>query len=947
MRQDSKGRLYFITYGGLSVFDGARFTNYDLQSGLANNLVNDVIEISPDSILVATNSPMLNTLVRGKIDVFPVVDSFYPVTNTFLKSKDGHLYTAADDGLFVYNHNRFIRLPLFDAQGKDIGSNLDEIKEWDHFIFLKSWNGNQPEKLILYDRISQTVTDINYSHPILTLSINASNEVWVSFNEGIQMLEPVALSQGLIRFKDVYSPYFLSHQKNSYILFSENLDLWIYGSDQIALISPDGTTKTIRANQGYNFGGPYNLFIDREGILWIVTDGNGVIKLTGMDVIEMNEIIPGGELSATCIRQQGDTTWLFNKLDNSFYRINGDQTTTFRLKGKGHQVGNIFISGKSLHYIEQDNLYFVPDKDLATSYLNPLPLFPKGNKGFALGNAIKDKNGALILNVIEDDLNFYMLVFLQNKMVMRYPLSYSVDQFAMDSQGQIWAPTRDNHLLVLSTHPETPNEYLRLEHDYAKNIKGFEPRSFIMDTADNIWIGTRHNGVYYLKQNGDELQLISQFSTKEGMTDNFIYWMYCDLENNIWAGTQTGLDKIFLKDGQYVIDNVTKSKNIFKRIYKMVNANDNELWAMCYDGTILRVTDSQSSFPPVSPTLLLTSLSVNNVAIETMNTSFPYDQNNFIIQVAAPSFQDEKSILYSYRLTGSGNTNWSEPSNNADFNFINLAPGNYQLTIRADFPAALYPSQNLNYSFGIMPPYWRTLWFRILIGLSIIFLFSLIARYFSLRRLERQRIILESKQAMEKERTRIATDMHDDLGAGLTRIKFLSETIGIKKQLHQPVEEEIQNIRAHAHDMIDKMGEIVWALNEKNDSLSDLLAYTREYAVEYLSENGLKNVVTIPDDFPTLSVSGEFRRNVYLSVKEALHNIIKHARANEVLIDFIITTSLVIRIQDDGIGFDTTNIRPYSNGLVNMKKRMSDIGGNIAIEHNKGTIIILSAPLTS
>ena len=94
--------------------------------------------------------------------------------------------------------------------------------------------------------------------------------------------------------------------------------------------------------------------------------------------------------------------------------------------------------------------------------------------------------------------------------------------------------------------------------------------------------------------------------------------------------------------------------------------------------------------------------------------------------------------------------------------------------------------------------------------------------------------ILEKQQAIEKERTRIATDMHDDLGAGLSRIKFLSETIGIKKQQQQPIEEEISKIRDYTHEMIDKMGEIVWALNEKNDSLSDLLSYTRSYAVEYL-----------------------------------------------------------------------------------------------------------------
>ena len=111
--------------------------------------------------------------------------------------------------------------------------------------------------------------------------------------------------------------------------------------------------------------------------------------------------------------------------------------------------------------------------------------------------------------------------------------------------------------------------------------------------------------------------------------------------------------------------------------------------------------------------------------------------------------------------------------------------------------------------------------------------------------------------------------MHDDLGAGLSRIKFLSETIGIKKQKQQPIEEDISKIREYSHEMIDKMGEIVWALNEKNDSLSDLLSYTRSYTVEYLSQNGIHCARSIlPKSFPATFVTGEFRRNIFLTVKE-------------------------------------------------------------------------------
>src|SRR5678815_884727 len=180
---------------------------------------------------------------------------------------------------------------------------------------------------------------------------------------------------------------------------------------------------------------------------------------------------------------------------------------------------------------------------------------------------------------------------------------------------------------------------------------------------------------------------------------------------------------------------------------------------------------------------------------------------------------------------------------------------------------------------------WQTWWFRSVAGVLIIGLLITGFRFYYRRKLEKQMAVLEKRQAIEKERTRIATDMHADLGAGLSRIKFLSETIGIKKHQLLPIEEDINKIREYSHEMIDKMGEIVWALNEKNDSLTDLLSYTRSYTAEYLSQNGIRCTVDSPESLPAGLVSGEIRRNIFLTVKEALHNIVKHSQADNVWID--------------------------------------------------------------
>jgi signal transduction histidine kinase len=257
----------------------------------------------------------------------------------------------------------------------------------------------------------------------------------------------------------------------------------------------------------------------------------------------------------------------------------------------------------------------------------------------------------------------------------------------------------------------------------------------------------------------------------------------------------------------------------------------------------------------------------------------------------------------------------------------------------------LYPNAESSYSFIILPPWWQTWWFKLLSGLLLLTLLLLGLRYYINRKLQLQRAVLEKRRAIEKERTRIATDMHDDLGAGLSQIKFLSEAIGMRKQLHLPIEEEISNIRIFSVDMIDKMGEIVWALNEKNDTLSDLLSYTRSYAAEYLEQNGIKCHIQEPDLVPPDYVSSEFRRNIYLTVKETLHNVVKHAQATEVSIEIKITELLSIQIKDNGIGINNPGSRSSGNGLSNMNKRMQELKGRFEIVNHNGTQVDIVVPL--
>ena len=195
-------------------------------------------------------------------------------------------------------------------------------------------------------------------------------------------------------------------------------------------------------------------------------------------------------------------------------------------------------------------------------------------------------------------------------------------------------------------------------------------------------------------------------------------------------------------------------------------------------------------------------------------------------------------------------------------------------------------------------------------------------------------------QAQQEERNRISADMHDDLGAGMTSIRLYSELA--KGKVGENVIPEIDKISSSADELLNKMNAIIWSMSSHNDSLGNMVGYIRSYATDYLESTGVEHNIVIPENLPAIEVNGTIRRNVFLVIKEALQNVIKHSGAKKV--DIIMkkeNDGLSLTIHDDGKGIDFDNIRPYSNGLTNMKKRMEDVGIDFKIENNNGTLITL------
>ena len=202
---------------------------------------------------------------------------------------------------------------------------------------------------------------------------------------------------------------------------------------------------------------------------------------------------------------------------------------------------------------------------------------------------------------------------------------------------------------------------------------------------------------------------------------------------------------------------------------------------------------------------------------------------------------------------------------------------------------------------------------------------------------------LERKQVVERERTRIAKDIHDDLGASLTLIAVLGDLA--KKERG---EERIEKMSDTAREAVKSLDEIVWAVNPRNDTLAHLIDYTGQFAANYLRDAGIRCLLDVPDHTPAREVPTNVRHNVFLVVKEALQNIVKHAHASEVWLR--ISTSelrLQIEIEDNGCGFDRTPADAWADGLRNMRQRLTEVGGECQIQSHvgKGTMISVNLVL--
>jgi len=940
--QDSKGRLYFLSFGGLSVYDGNRFKNYTIQNGLAADMVNDVVEVGDDSLLVAPNINEMNLLVRGQMSKFIAKDQFTPTINYFLKCNNGNIYVTADQGLFMLKENKFekIDVPLPNTHDAPF---LGAVADWnDHLIFsTNDLRGNKG--LFVCNKKTGRLTDMMPDSLISFLDKDKSGNIWISTAKGIYLLDTNSLKKGMLSFLAPNNSYKKLGAYSSPALAFGGKEIWMIDkTSDLIKIGDDGNLLKIGLQKQLPGVTIASVFIDNENIAWICTAENGVIKLTGTN-LTIAPLIMGGKAAdlihrATYLK---DTTWFIVNID--------------KLARRTKENTEIFTTNiaSAIHFIEQKHGRLIVS-DHSKILEAAIPVKGQTHISFNVVFTAPENYGIGVEHLIDNNGNLFvpsnkaLLVLKNYKLVFQFPLSPTdaVEAIKMDSEGRLWVTTRSLGLVVFKINPDDPKHLLEPVLRFEKQMTNLSPRSMIFDKTGIIWVGTRFNGITAFRFDGTKLIPINHFQVQKGLTDNFITSLACDSSNNIIAGSPTGLDRLIATgNNEYRIENITKTNNIFGSFENLWVDHTGDIHGILGANSLLRFSPATFNKPYI-PQLFIEEVKVNGQPYgHYASSSFSYNQRNISLTLAAPAFLNEKQVQYTYRLHGADNDQWSELSTNANINLINLSPGKYTLEVKAFFPSTPYTSQQIAYPFMITPPWWESWTFRIIAVAALIGLLIFLVRFYYRRKMEKQRLTLEKQKAIEIERTRIAHDIHDDLGAGLSTIRFLSEKVKLNAS-NETTKTDIEKMQLTSNDLMEKMNEIIWAMNEKNDTLEDLLFYTRAYAKEYCEENGLQCSFDIPENIPLLFVSGEVRRNVFLTVKESLHNIVKHAFASEVKFLISIDKNLSIKVRDNGRGIETKKINLNGgNGLQIMQKRMGSIGGTLSINTQNGTSIEMDLPL--
>jgi ligand-binding sensor domain-containing protein/two-component sensor histidine kinase len=465
-----------------------------------------------------------------------------------------------------------------------------------------------------------------------------------------------------------------------------------------------------------------------------------------------------------------------------------------------------------------------------------------------------------------------------------------------------------------------------------------------LDRSGRLWLASNGGGLIRIDNTSAERPTFVSYTTAQGLSSNNTEVITEDLHGRLYVGGAHGLDRLDPATGQ--VRHFTTADGLAPGIFRAAFRDHNGVLWFGMTGGLSRLAPMiESPPPPPPPPVLITGLRVAGVtrpvsAIGQREMSLPDfapDHNQLQVDFVGLGFGTGDVLRYQYRLDGA-DADWNAPGHQRTVTYASLAPGRYRFLVRAMNSEGIVSDRPASITFRILHPVWLRWWFMTLGAMALGLMTYALYRYRVTRLLE-----------MANMRTRIATDLHDDIGANLTRIALLSEVAKQTSSANPQTDDDtpLAAITRIARESVSSMSDIVWAINPKRESLLDLIRRMRQHADEIFTLRNIELRFNAPGAADGLRLSMDVRRDLLLIFKEAVNNAARHSQCSHVDIDMRVEGSrLVMAVEDDGVGFDASS-ESEGQGLTSMQRRAERLSGTLEITSGPGlgTTVRLDMPI--
>jgi ligand-binding sensor domain-containing protein/signal transduction histidine kinase len=961
--QDSHGFLWFCTAEGLSRFDGYRFTNYTTAQGLPDNEIQDFLETRAGVYWVATSGGLCRFDPAGagvsRFHCYPVTGAGgVPGPLVLYEDRSGAVWAGGGGGVFRLDpKGASFHLVEIPRREEDTVSAI--LIDRRGVLWIGLSNGlyrRDPNGTVR----TYTTADGLPADYIMALIEDRAGHVWVGTRGGLARVDMTADARGVLGGLRVYGTKDgLPAPRVESLLESSDGTVWVGTTLGIAEYTPEARDggrefRSYTLAQGLSARSVGALAEDRDGNLWIGTFGSGAMKVAHSGFVTYAEAdgLPyavslvetqQGELCAVSRGESGITIARFDGRRFESIRPAWPKGLTYFGWGRGQialqdEHGEWWIAtGQGLCRFgaatRVDQLAGARPKTIYTTR--------DGLAGENIFRVFEDSRCDIWIGTIGLE-SADGLARLQRKTgrieafspANGLPKSPVPTAFAEDRSGNVWIGLFHGGLARYRPGGRFTT------FTVAEGIPG-RVRTLFMDTIGSLWIGTTQ-GLVRADDLTAERPRFTTFTTADGLSSAYIGAIAEDRWGRIYAATGRGIDRFEPQSGgPGRIRHYTTADGVVPGELELALLDrQGALWFSSPLGLSQLAPSLERTRAP--PPVLITGLSAGGVprAVSDLGESsiagLKLAQTPIRVDFVGLDYSPGEALHYQYMLENA-DREWSPPTDQRTVVYASLGAGTYRFLVRAVASDGAASARPATLAFTIPPPAWRSWWFLAACGLAGVLLLFALHRY-----------RVAQAVAVADVRTRIATDLHDDIGASLSQIAILSEVA----QRAAPSPEEsarvpLSEIAGISRALVDAMSDIVWAINPDHDHLSNLVYRMRRFATDVLGGQGIALQFRSSVAEHDLKIGVDVRRQVYLIFKEGVHNIARHSGADRVEADLDRAGDhLTLRLSDNGKGFDP-NVEYQGRGLANMRKRAAALRGKVvcASAPGKGTLLCMTVPL--